>query len=226
MTIREIVLDTETTGLDPDAGHRIVEIACVELINHLPTGRTFQRYLNPERDMPTDAQAVHGLTTEFLAGQPLFAAVADEFLDFIADAPLVIHNAEFDLKFVNAELAKLGKTKLRGQRAVDTVQLARRKFPGAPASLDALCGRFNIDNSSRTLHGALLDAQLLSEVYLELVGGRQVTIDLVAGPAAAVAAAAIELPVRPPRPHEPTAEELAAHAALLQQIKAPLWLES
>jgi DNA polymerase III subunit epsilon len=225
MTIREIVLDTETTGLDPDAGHRIVEIACVELVNHLPTGRTFQRYLNPERDMPTDAQAVHGLTTEFLAGQPLFSAVVDEFLDFIGDAPLVIHNAEFDLKFVNAELAKLGKRKL-GQRAVDTVQLARRKFPGAPASLDALCGRFSIDNSSRTLHGALLDAQLLSEVYLELVGGRQVTIDLVAGPIAAAATAAIELPVRPPRPHEPTAEELAAHAALLQQMKAPLRLES
>src|SRR5262249_38669620 len=192
MTIREIVLDTETTGLDPDAGHRIVEIACVELVNHVPTGRTFQRYLNPERDMPTDAQAVHGLTTEFLADQPLFSTVAEEFLEFIGDSRLVIHNAEFDLKFVNAELAKLGRTKLQAQRAVDTVQLARRKFPGAPASLDALCGRFGVDNSSRTLHGALLDAQLLSEVYLELVGGRQVTIDLVAAPTATVPTAAVE----------------------------------
>jgi DNA polymerase-3 subunit epsilon len=226
MTIREIVLDTETTGLDPDAGHRIVEIACVELINHLPSGRTFQRYLNPERDMPTDAQAVHGLTGEFLSGQPIFAAVADEFLAFIGDAPLVIHNAEFDLKFVNAELARLGKPKLQAQRAVDTVQLARRKFPGAPASLDALCSRFGVDNSSRTLHGALLDAQLLSEVYLELVGGRQATIELVAGPAAAVVTAAVERAIRPARPHAPTAEELAAHAALLQQMKAPLWLEA
>ena len=226
MTIREIVLDTETTGLDPDAGHRIVEIACVELINHLPSGRTFQRYLNPERDMPTEAQAVHGLTTEFLAGQPLFSAIVDEFLEFIGDAPLVIHNAEFDLKFVNAELKKLGRSKLQAQRAVDTVQLARRKFPGAPASLDALCGRFSIDNSSRTLHGALLDAQLLSEVYLELVGGRQATIELVAGPVATVATATIERAVRPARPHAPSAEELAAHAALLEKIKAPLWLEA
>jgi DNA polymerase-3 subunit epsilon len=226
MTIREIVLDTETTGLDPDAGHRIVEIACVELINHLPSGRTFQRYINPERDMPTDAQAVHGLTSEFLAGQPLFSAIAEDFLAFIGDAPLVIHNAEFDLKFVNAELGKLGRTKLQAQRAVDTVQLARRRFPGAPASLDALCSRFSIDNSSRTLHGALLDAQLLSEVYLELVGGRQATIELVAGPAAIAATTSIERPVRPARPHAPSAEELAAHTALLQQIKGPLWLEA
>jgi DNA polymerase-3 subunit epsilon len=226
MTIREIVLDTETTGLDPDAGHRIVEVACVELINHLPSGRTFQRYVNPERDMPTDAQAVHGLTSEFLSGQPVFASVVSEFLEFIADSPLVIHNAEFDLKFVNAELTKLGFPRLVGRRALDTVQLARRKFPGAPASLDALCARFSIDNSSRTLHGALLDAQLLSEVYLELIGGRQATIELVAGPIAAVTMTSSELPVRPARPHAPTAEELAAHAALLQQIKAPLWLEA
>lgn len=226
MAIREIVLDTETTGLDPDAGHRIVEIACVELINHLPSGRTFQRYVNPERDMPTDAQAVHGLTAEFLSGQPVFAAVADEFLEFISDAPLVIHNAEFDLKFVNAELSRLGRPKLQAQRAVDTVQLARRKFPGAPASLDALCGRFGIDNSSRTLHGALLDAQLLSEVYLELVGGRQATIELVAGPAITVTTATVERAIRPARPHAPSEEELAAHAAMLQQIKTPLWLET
>jgi DNA polymerase-3 subunit epsilon len=226
MTIREIVLDTETTGLDPDAGHRIVEVACVELINHLPSGRTFQRHINPERDMPTDAQAVHGLTTEFLAGQPVFASVVAEFLEFIADSPLVIHNAEFDLKFVNAELAKLGFPRLVARRALDTVQLARRKFPGAPASLDALCARFSIDNSSRTLHGALLDAQLLSEVYLELIGGRQATIELVAGPITAATVTSRDLPIRPARPHAPSLEELAAHAALLQQIKAPLWLEA
>ena len=226
MTIREIVLDTETTGLDPDAGHRIVEVACVELINHLPSGRTFQRYLNPERDMPTDAQAVHGLTTEFLSGQPVFASVVSEFLEFIADSPLVIHNAEFDLKFVNAELTKLGFPRLVARRALDTVQLARRKFPGAPASLDALCARFSIDNSSRTLHGALLDAQLLSEVYLELIGGRQATIELVAGPIAAAVVTKSDLPIRPVRPHAPSPEELAAHAALLQQIKTPLWLEA
>jgi DNA polymerase-3 subunit epsilon len=226
MTIREIVLDTETTGLDPDAGHRIVEVACVELINHLPSGRTFQRYINPERDMPSDAQAVHGLTTEFLSGQPVFASVVSEFLEFIADSPLVIHNAEFDLKFVNAELTKLGFPRLVARRALDTVQLARRKFPGAPASLDALCARFSIDNSSRTLHGALLDAQLLAEVYLELIGGRQATIELVAGPITAAVVTSRELPVRPARPHAPSAQELLAHAALLQQIKTPLWLEA
>lgn len=226
MTTREIVLDTETTGLDPDAGHRIVEIACVELMNHLPSGRTFQRYLNPERDMPADAQAVHGLTTEFLAGQPLFATVAAEFLDFIGDAPLVIHNAEFDLKFINAELIRIGQPPLLARRAIDTVQLARRKFPGAPASLDALCARFSIDNSARMLHGALLDAQLLSEVYLELIGGRQATIELDAGPIAAMQVLSVERPVRAARHHAPSAEELAAHAALLQQIKTPVWLES
>lgn len=225
MTTREIVLDTETTGLDPNAGHRLVEIACVELVNHLPSGRTFRRYVNPERDMPSDAQAVHGLTAEFLAGHPVFASVVAEFLEFIGDARLVIHNAEFDLKFVNAELARLGFPPLVARRAVDTVQLARRKFPGAAASLDALCGRFNIDNSSRTVHGALLDAQLLAEVYLELIGGRQATIELVAGAVSAIGVVAAERPVRPPRPHEPSADELAAHLALLQQIKTPLWLD-
>jgi DNA polymerase-3 subunit epsilon len=225
VALREVVLDTETTGLDPDAGHRVVEIACVELVNHLPTGRTFRRYVNPERDMPQDAFAVHGLSESFLASQPAFAAVAAEFLEFIGEARLIIHNAEFDLKFVNAELARLGFPKLAAQRAVDTVQLARRKFPGAPASLDALCTRFSVDNSSRTVHGALLDAQLLSEVYLELIGGRQATIELVAGPGAASITIAEQRTVRPARPHQPSAEELAAHAALVQQIKAPIWLE-
>lgn len=223
--VREIVLDTETTGLDPDAGHRLVELACVELVNHLPTGQHFHRYINPERDMPEEARAVHGLTQEFLAPHPVFASVVADFLAFIGDAQLVIHNAEFDLKFLNAELARLGFTPIQQGRAVDTVQMARRKFPGSPVSLDALCTRFSIDNSSRTLHGALLDAQLLSEVYLELIGGRQATIELVAGPAPAAPIAIAERPIRAPRPHEPTAEELAAHAALLQQLKNPLWLD-
>jgi DNA polymerase III subunit epsilon len=225
MAAREIVLDTETTGLDPNAGHRLVEIACVELINHLPSGRTFQRYLNPERDMPSEAFAVHGLSAEFLAGHPVFASVVADLLEFIGDAKLVIHNAEFDLKFVNAELAKLGFPALVARRAVDTVQLARRKFPGAPVSLDALCSRFSIDNSSRVVHGALLDAQLLAEVYLELIGGRQATIELVAGTVSSIGIVAADRPVRPPRPHEPSAEELVAHLALLQQIKTPLWLD-
>ncbi|HEX6980643.1 MAG TPA: DNA polymerase III subunit epsilon [Alphaproteobacteria bacterium] len=224
--MREVVLDTETTGLDPDAGHRLVEIACVELLNHLPTGRTFQRYINPERDMPEEALAVHGLTQEFLSTMPVFAAVVQEFLDFIGDAPLVIHNAEFDLKFVNAELKRLGLPPIDARRAIDTVQLARRKFPGAPASLDALCARFGVDNSNRTLHGALLDAQLLSSVYLELVGGRQATIDLIATPSTTVATVAADRPARAPRPHAPTADELAAHEALLKQLKNPIWLET
>ena len=226
MSLREIVLDTETTGFDPKANHRIVEIGCVELVNHLPTGQTFHRYVNPQRDMPEEAQKVHGLTSEFLSTQPVFADIVDEFLAFIGDAPLVIHNAEFDLNFIDAELGWLNRPALDRGRAIDTVHLARRKFPGAPASLDALCARFSIDNSSRTLHGALLDAQLLAEVYLELIGGRQVTIDLtVASGPASVAAARAERPRRVPRPHQPTPDEIAAHAALLQQLKAPIWLD-
>jgi DNA polymerase-3 subunit epsilon len=221
--MREIILDTETTGLDPDAGHRIVEIACLELANHLPTGRTFQRYLNPERDMPADALAIHGLSQEFLAGQKVFAETAGELLEFLADAPLVIHNAEFDLGFLNAELARLGFAPIAPRRAIDTMLLARRKFPGAPASLDALCSRFNIDNSKRTLHGAMLDAELLSEVYLELVGGRQATMELAARGAMSGHATVAGQAARPPRPHPPTPEEEAAHAALLARLKTPLW---
>jgi DNA polymerase-3 subunit epsilon len=221
--MREVVLDTETTGLDPEAGHRIVEIACLELQNHLPTGKSFQRYLNPARDMPADALAVHGLTEEFLAQQPLFAAVAGEFLAFIGDARLIIHNAEFDLKFVNAELARVSLAPLAPRRAIDTVQLARRKFPGQPASLDALCQRFAIDNSTRQVHGALLDAELLSAVYLELIGGRQARMELVAGDSDVSPAAAAARPVRPPRPHAPTPAEEEAHRALLARLKDPVW---
>jgi DNA polymerase III subunit epsilon len=223
--MREIVLDTETTGLDPASGHRIVEIACLELINHLPSGRTFQHYLNPDRDMPPDAFAVHGLSAAFLADKPRFGDVAAELLAFIDGAPLVIHNAEFDMRFLNAELAKLEQPGLPANQAVDTLMLARRKFPGSPASLDALCKRFNIDNSARSLHGALLDAELLAEVYLELIGGRQAGFDLVQAEARAAAAAAASLgPSRPPRAHAPTPEELAAWADMLAKIKEPQWL--
>lgn len=225
--MREIVLDTETTGLDPDSGHRIVEIGCIELINHVPSGRPDgerQYYINPERPMPADALAVHGLSNEFLAGKPVFAEIADEFLAFIGDAPLVIHNAEFDMKFLNAELQRLGLPALPRSRAIDTLALARRRFPGAQASLDALCRRYDIDNAGRTLHGALLDSTLLAEVYLELIGGRQPGLTLAtvnrsagAGPEASRRAQ------RAPRPHAPTAAEVEAHQALLEQITDPIW---
>ena len=225
--MREIVLDTETTGLDPEAGHRVVEIGCVELVNHLPTGRTFQRYINPERPMPDEAFRVHGLSEEFLAGHPVFAAVAEEFLEFIGDARLVIHNAGFDLRFLNAELKRLGRPPLSAERAVDTVAMARSKFPGAQASLDALCRRFSVDNSGRTLHGALLDCELLAEVYLELIGGRQpelvIEAERVATTTVAVAIAVAPREARAPRPHAASPEELAAHAAMLAKLKDPLW---
>ena len=170
---REIVLDTETTGFEPSEGHRIVEIGCVELDGLLPTGNTFHIYINPQRDMPAGAYEVHGLSAEFLSGFPVFEAQVDAFVEFIADAPLVIHNASFDMKFINAELRAVNRPTLPMSRAVDTLAMARKAFPGSPASLDALCRRFGIDNTSRTLHGALLDSELLAEVYLELKGGRQ-----------------------------------------------------
>lgn len=171
--MREIVLDTETTGLDPADGHRVIEIGCVELIDHFPTGKTFQRYLNPEREMPPDAQRVHGITMAFLKDKPLFADVADEFLEFLGDAPLVIHNASFDLKFLNSELHRVSRPLLASARAIDTIDIAKAKIPGARYSLDELCKRFGVDLSARSLHGALLDAELTAQVYLELVGGRQ-----------------------------------------------------
>lgn len=171
--MRELVLDTETTGFEPSEGHRIVEIGIVEIVNLMPTGRTWHKYFNPQRAMPAEAFAVHGLGDDFLADKPLFAQLAQDFLDFVSDARLVIHNAAFDMKFLNAELRGAGLPELAPSRAVDTLMIARKKFPGAPASLDALCRRFGIDNSSRTLHGALLDSQILAEVYLELQGGQQ-----------------------------------------------------
>lgn len=176
---REIVLDTETTGLDPEDGHRIVEIGCLELINHVPTGKSFQVYINPKRDMDEGAQRVTGLTLEFLQDKPLFEEVVQDFIDFIGDDKLVIHNAAFDIKFINAEFARLNIPPLPMTRAIDTLHIARRKFPGSPASLDALCKRFGVDHLDRTFHGALLDSELLADVYLELIGGRQP--DLVSG---------------------------------------------
>lgn len=220
--MREIVLDTETTGLSPRDGDRIVEIGCIELVNHVATGETYHQYVNPERPMPEEALAIHGLTDEFLGGQPVMADVMDGFMDFIGDAALVIHNAEFDMRFINAELDRLGRAELPLSRAVDTVRMAREKFPGAPASLDALCRRFDIDNSARSLHGALLDAQLLAEVYLELIGGRQPGLELKADRAKSGARAG-SAERRAPRPHEAGEEELTAHQAFLDKIEDPVW---
>lgn len=224
--MREIVLDTETTGLDPASGHRVVEIACIELINRMPTGNHYQVYINPERNMPDEAFRVHGLSDEFLRTHPVFADQADGFLEFVGDGALVIHNAEFDLKFLNAELERLNRPGLENHEVTDTVQLARRKFPGAPANLDALCRRFGIDNSARTVHGALLDAELLAEVYLELMGGRQPGLGLggntetstgeTSKPASSHAA-------RVPRAHEATAEERRVHDEFLATLKTPIW---
>jgi DNA polymerase-3 subunit epsilon len=223
--MREIILDTETTGLDPAAGHRIVEIGCVESINHIPAGGNFHRYVNPERDMPEEAFRIHGLGTPFLAEQPVFAAVVDDFLAFIGDDALVIHNASFDMKFLNAELSRLGRPAIDPARAIDTVTLARRRYPGAQVSLDALCRRFEIDLSVREKHGALLDAELLAEVYLELRGGRQPDLAFAGAPAGRGSGAVrIARPIRPPRPHTPSEAERSAHGELLAALTAPIWL--
>ena len=221
--MREVVLDTETTGLNPSIGDRIVEIGCVELVNHVATGKSFHQYVNPQRPMPDEAFRVHGLSDEFLADQPVMSDVMADFIEFIGDAPLIIHNADFDMRFINAELNLLGQPQLQMGRAVDTVRLAREKFPGAPASLDALCKRFGIDNSSRSLHGALLDAQLLAEVYLELIGGRQPDFGLTADKVSAPVAAR-DAERREPRPHAVSDEELAAHKAFVEKLKNPIWL--
>lgn len=221
--MREIVLDTETTGLDPDAGHRLVEVAALELENHVSTGSHLQLYVNPERDMPEEAFKIHGLSEEFLAGFPVFPEVAGQLLEFIGDSGLVIHNASFDLKFLNAELDRAGLVVLSAERATDTVALARRRFPGAQVSLDALCRRFEIDNSTRTLHGALLDCELLAEVYLELRGGRQPGFDLAAQVEATRQTASEPRPVRPPRDHPPSDEENAAHEAFIDGMTSPIW---
>lgn len=222
--MREVVLDTETTGLDPAAGHRVIEIGCLEMVHRIATGATMHRYVQPERDIPEEAVRIHGITAEKLAGEPVFAAVADELLDFLGDSSVVAHNAQFDIGFLNAELERAGRPPIAASRAVDTVAIARRKFPGAPASLDALCKRFGIDNSARVRHGALLDAELLADVYVELVGGRQPGLALTVGATRArTTAAAAPTVVRPPRPHSPTAAEIAAHEAFLACMEDPIW---
>ena len=223
--MREIVLDTETTGLDPKSGDRLVEIGCVELDNHLPTGRTYHQYVNPEREMPDEAFRVHGLSEAFLAKYPVFADIAEPFLEFIGDSHLVIHNASFDLGFINAELKRLGRAPVETHRAIDTVQVARGKYPGAQASLDALCRRFEIDLSVRTKHGALLDAELLADVYLELVGGRQPGFELASQQRQSnnKKSDSNTKPARPPRPHAPSQAESAAHQALIEKITDPIW---
>lgn len=219
--MREIVLDTETTGFDPQSGDRIVEIGAVELQRHVPTGETFHVYINPERSMPEDAFAVHGLGDDFLRDKPKFASVGQGFLDFIGDANLVIHNAAFDMKFLNAELKWAGLETIPYDRAVDTLEIARKRFPGSPASLDALCRRFGIDNSARTLHGALLDSEILAEVYLELIGGRQPDFGLVERRDAKTVTVEKGGPVaqRPaPLGSLLTPEEDAAHAAFVDDM--------
>lgn len=227
--MREIVLDTETTGLNPDDGHRVVEIGAVELMNHLPTGRTYHQYINPDRDMPEEALAVHGLSQSFLSDKPRFHDIGDAFLTFIADAKLVIHNASFDMRFLNAELSWMGRQKLPDDRAIDTLSMARDRFPGSPASLDALCRRFGIDNSARTLHGALLDSEILAEVYLELVGGRQpdFALQVVAASSGRARTEKTSGQRRArPRPLAPrlTDAERAAHRAFVDTLDGPaLW---
>ncbi|MFP3943084.1 MAG: DNA polymerase III subunit epsilon [Alphaproteobacteria bacterium] len=226
--MREIVLDTETTGLDPYQGHRIVEIGALELVNFVPTGRHFHQYINPERDMPEDAFRVHGLSNDFLCGHPVFRDICEAFLEFIGESALVIHNAEFDMKFINAELETAGRSALPPDRAVDTLLIARSKYPGAPASLDALCRRFNVDNSARDLHGALVDADLLARVYMELMGGRQP--GLVLGEEESGEGTVRSLSARrPPRPEvlppRVSDEDRAAHRDFLEKFVSgePLW---
>ena len=228
--MREIILDTETTGLDPATGDRVVEIGAVELLNHLPTGRTFHVYINPERDMPKEAEAVHGLSTAFLSDKPVFAAIAEDFLTFISDATLVIHNASFDVGFLNAELGFLGHPSIPPERVVDTLHIARQKHPGAANSLDALCRRYGIDNSKRTKHGALLDSELLAEVYLELIGGRQRALVLeatVTKRAATVVAARVDLQRPAPLPSRLSENERHAHAAFVEGLgEQALWKQA
>lgn len=225
--MREIVLDTETTGFDPATGDRVVEIGCVELLNRIPTGQTFHAYLNPERDMPPQAEAVHGLSSEFLADKPVFAAVVDQFLEFIGDAKLVAHNAGFDFSFLCAELKRAGRVELGRDRVIDTLTLARRKHPGGGNKLDDLCARYGIDNSRRTKHGALLDAELLAEVYAELAGGRQAKLVLVDDSSADLSVTmASTAPRRSKQASRLTSEEHAAHLAFVKTLgENAVWRE-
>ncbi|WP_419827013.1 DNA polymerase III subunit epsilon [Sphingomonas sp.] len=228
--MREIVFDTETTGLSPADGHRLVEIGCVELFNRVETGRHFHAYFHPERDMPGEAERVHGLSLSFLSAKPRFADGVAELLAFLDDAPLVAHNAAFDFGFLNWELSACGRTAVCESRMIDTLAIAKRRHPGAKLSLDALCTRYGIDRSQRVKHGALLDAQLLAQLYVELCGGRQIGLGLADASTAAIAVAdvssAIPLPpraVRPPRPHAPSTDELERHRAFVATLVSPLW---
>ncbi len=225
--MREIIFDTETTGLDPRSGDRLVEIGCIEMVNRVTTGETFHAYFNPERSMPPEAEAIHGLSDAFLADKPLFGMHAAELLAFLADSPLVAHNAGFDFGFLNEELKICGLSEISLDRMVDTVALARVRHPGAKLSLDALCTRYGIDRSHRTKHGALLDAELLAQVYVELNGGRQIGLELVEDqPDSNVVTIAVskrDLPFREPRPHRASEAELTTHKEFLKSIDSPLW---
>ncbi|WP_195821037.1 DNA polymerase III subunit epsilon [Roseobacter sp. MH60115] len=228
--MREVVLDTETTGFDPETGDRIVEIGAVELMGHMATGKTYHQYINPERSMPEEAFQVHGLGDDFLRDKPKFAQVGQAFLDFIGDAKLVIHNASFDIKFLNAELKWMGLPQIPWEQAIDTLEIARKRFPGSPASLDALCRRFNIDNSSRTLHGALLDSEILAEVYLELIGGRQPDFGLSTASQNTTGAGGEEWTPRPrsvPLKSRISEEEAAAHTDFVAKLgDDAVWLKA
>lgn len=225
--MREIIFDTETTGFDPKNGDRMVEIGCIEMINRVPSGRTFHAYFNPQRPMPAEAEAVHGLSDAFLADKPLFSALAQDFLAFIEESPMIAHNAGFDFNFINAELALCGLPIVSRDRMVDTVALAKVRHPGAKLSLDALCSRYGIDRSHRTKHGALLDAELLAQVYVELRGGLQIGLELVAETTEIATDTRVlvrrDRVFRQPRPHAATAEERATHAAFLSTVDTPLW---
>jgi len=225
---RQIVLDTETTGFDAEGEDRIIEIGAVEIVNYLPTGKTYHQFVNPERPIPAEATQVHGITDERVAGEPVFSQIVDEFLKFIGDSELVIHNAEFDMRFINAELKRVGMKPLSMKQALDTLLIARQKFPGSPASLDALCRRFNIDNSNRTFHGALLDSELLAEVYLELIGGRQ--HGLILNEAEKKEETKIVVQTTERKPREPREFPLSdkqneAHTAYVSGFKESLWIK-
>jgi DNA polymerase-3 subunit epsilon len=222
MKIREIALDTETTGLDPASGHRIIEIGCVEMVNKIRTGNNFHHYLNPQRDIPYEAQKVHGISNEKVKDSPLFSEIAGDFLKFIEDSTLIIHNAEFDMKFINSEFQKIGFATIPMDRTIDTVKIARKKFPGSPANLDALCKRFGIDLSKRTKHGALLDAELLADIYLELSGGRQEAI-IFHNDENILQEKKIVRKFREARIFVNTEQELAAHDELIDKMKDALW---
>ena len=225
---RQVVLDTETTGLDPLLGDRVLEVAAVEIVNLMPTGRTFHRLIDPERDVPPESTRVHGFTAEMLRGKPRFAEIAAALLEFLGDAPIIAHNAPFDFGFLDAELRRAGHAVLDRARMIDSLEIARKRFPGLPNNLDALCRRFGIDNSMRTSHNAVLDTQLLAQVYLELMGGRQPGLTLTANamrPTAMPGEAEAPAVVRTPRPIMPSEAELAAHRAFLAKLKDPLWLQ-